>query len=250
MNLYRLATEGIDLDALPLEESQQPRASFQFEPSTRTPDRIQAPGELDDVFNFAAQEFGVDVDVLRGIAYAESRFNPDIISGKVKSPAGAIGLMQFMPETAKEYGIDPTDPVQAIIGGAAYLRKSLDKFDGDYERAVASYNWGPNRKAYDSEDWASKAPAETQKYLMTVFDAAGRFKDGASEQTAITRPETQATPLPAGVAPSAAGGGRGKPARHEPSHHWPPGPRPAPCHHCVSRTRPAIRPRGKACRAP
>lgn len=209
MNLYRLATEGVDLDALPLEESQQPRASFQFEPSTRTPERIQAPGELDDVFNFAAQEYGVDVDVLRGIAYAESRFNPDIISGKVKSPAGAIGLMQFMPETAKEYGIDPTDPVQAIIGGAAYLRKSLDKFDGDYERAVASYNWGPNRKAYDSEDWASKAPAETQKYLMTVFDAAGRFKDGASEQTATTRPETQATPLPAGVTPSAAGGGRG-----------------------------------------
>lgn len=208
MNLFSLATDGVDLDALPLEQSQQPRASFRFSESSE-PARLRLPRELDDVFSFAANEYGVDVDVLRGIAYAESRFNPDIISGKVKSPAGAIGLMQFMPETAQEYGIDPTDPVQAIMGGAAYLRKSLDKFDGDYERAVASYNWGPNRKAYDSEDWASKAPQETQKYLMTVFGAVGKFKDGAAEQPAASSEPTQATPLPAGVAPSTAGGGRG-----------------------------------------
>lgn len=208
MNLFSLATDGVDLDALPLEQSQQPRASFKFAEASE-PARLRLPRELDDVFGFAAQEYGVDVDVLRGIAYAESRFNPDIISGKVKSPAGAIGLMQFMPETAQEYGIDPTDPVQAIMGGAAYLRKSLDKFDGDYGRAVASYNWGPNRKAYDSEDWASKAPQETQKYLMTVFGAVGKFKDGAAEQPAANKEPMQATPLPAGVAPSTAGGGRG-----------------------------------------
>lgn len=89
MNLFSLATDGVDLDALPLEQSQQPRASFKFAEASE-PARLRLPRELDDVFGFAAQEYGVDVDVLRGIAYAESRFNPDIISGKVKSLPGRL----------------------------------------------------------------------------------------------------------------------------------------------------------------
>ena len=199
MNLFQIATRGIDLDSAPITpDDESPREGFRFEEPAQPQQRLRLPAELDEVFALAAQEYEIDPDVLRGIAYAESRFNPDIISGKVKSKAGAIGLMQFMPETAKEYGIEPTDPTQAIIGAAAYLRKSLDKFGGDYERAVASYNWGPNRKAYDSEDWTSKAPAETQKYLQTVFNAAGRFKDGSAERG-----------LPQGVTPSKAGAGRG-----------------------------------------
>jgi hypothetical protein len=199
MNLFQIATRGIDLDSAPITpDDESPREGFRFEEPAQPQQRLRLPAELDEVFALAAQEYEIDPDVLRGIAYAESRFNQDIISGKVKSKAGAIGLMQFMPETAKEYGIEPTDPTQAIIGAAAYLRKSLDKFGGDYERAVASYNWGPNRKAYDSEDWTSKAPAETQKYLQTVFSAAGRFKDGQAERG-----------LPQGVTPSKAGAGRG-----------------------------------------
>lgn len=209
MNLFQIATRGIDLDTAPITpDDAPPRAGFQFEAPAAPQQRLKLPTELDEVFALAAAEYDIDPNVLRGVAYAESRFNPDIISGKVKSPAGAIGLMQFMPETAKEFGVEPTDPTQSIIGAAAYLRKSLDKFGGDYERAVASYNWGPNRKAFGSDDWVDKAPEETRKYLGTVFDAAVRFRDGQSEPTAPPA-KTEATQLPAGVTPSTAGAGRG-----------------------------------------
>ena len=182
MNLYSLLrSEGVDLDALPFESAEPaPRQQFQF----TTPyegQRLRAPADFDKVFQDAGDAYGVDPYILKSIAFAESRFNPDIISGKVKSPAGAIGLMQFMPDTAKEYDIDPTNPVEAIFGAAAYMRQSLDKFDGDYGKAVASYNAGRNRKSFDSEDWDLKLPAETQKYMQTVFSAVTGFKDGVAD---------------------------------------------------------------------
>jgi hypothetical protein len=178
MNLFQLATDGIDLDTLPSgSQSEVPHTPIAFD-APRQSGAVSVPQEFEDVFNAAAQEYDVDADVLKGIAYAESRFNPDIVSGKVKSPVGAIGLMQFMPETAsKEFGIDPTDPVQSIFGAAAYMRKSLDKFDGDYEKAVASYNWGRNRSTFNESDWTSKLPKETSDYLGRVFEAAGQLKD-------------------------------------------------------------------------
>jgi len=175
MNLFSLATRGIDLDNLPDEEA--PRQSVAFEPSSNG-GKFSVPSDLNDAFEFAARDYDIDPDVLRAVAYAESRFNPDVVSGKVKSKTGATGLMQFMPKTAQEYGIDPLDPVQSIFGAAAYLRKSLDRFDGDYGKAVASYNAGPNRKDFDAEDWDARMPAETQGYLRTVFTTADQLKQG------------------------------------------------------------------------
>jgi hypothetical protein len=209
MNLYSLLrSEGVDLDALPFESAEPaPRQQFQF----TQPDGAQsprAPADFDKVFQDAGDAYGVDPYILKSIAFAESRFRPEIISGKVRSPAGAIGLMQFMPDTAKEYGIDPTNPVEAIFGAAAYMRESLDKFGGDYGKAVASYNAGRNRKSFEAEDWDLRLPAETQKYVQTVFSAVTGFKDGGAEVPA-PRAETQATPLPPGVTTSKAGGGRG-----------------------------------------
>jgi hypothetical protein len=150
-----------------------------------------AENDYDDVFEAAAQAYGVDADVLKGIAYAESRFRPDIIQGKVRSPKGAIGMMQFMPETAKEYGINPLDPIESITGAAAYLKKSLDRFNGDYGRAIASYNWGPNRKAYERDDWVTTAPSETQNYLLNVLDYADKRRSSrpAPRQAEAPAPE-------------------------------------------------------------
>lgn len=190
MNLFQLATRGVDLGNLPDEEA--PRQSVAFEPSTNG-GKFSVPTDLNDAFEFAAKDFGIDPDVLRAVAYAESRFNPDVVSGKVKSKTGATGLMQFMPATAKEYGIDPLDPVQSIFGAAAYLRKSLDKFDGDYGKAVASYNAGPNRKDFDASDWDARMPAETQGYLRTVFTAADQLKQGGA---ATAKPTQAATNVP------------------------------------------------------
>lgn len=169
MNLFQLASRGIDLDALP-DESAPEREPLAFEPAPAG-SRFAVPQEFDAAFKAAGDEYGVDPDVLRAMAFAESNFNP-----KAVSPKGAVGLMQFMPGTAERFGINPLDPVESIFGAAAYMRANLEKFDGDYGKAVAAYNWGENRKAYDAEDWQALAPKETQGYLKTVFGAADELK--------------------------------------------------------------------------
>lgn len=200
MNIFKLATRGIDMDAAPPDDYQSRPLYDDWASDAAAPSggrSFSAPSDYDNAFQEAGAAYGVDPAVLKGMAMAESAFRPDIISGQKRSPVGAIGLMQFMPDTAKQYGINPLDPIESIFGAAAYMRKSLDKFDGDYGRAVASYNHGPNRDAYRHDDWDARIPPETQKYIMTVFDAADKFQSATSK------------PLPAGVTPSQAGAGRG-----------------------------------------
>ncbi len=78
--------------------------------------------------------------LLEALVWQESRWRYDAIS-----PAGAIGLAQLMPATARSLGVDPRDPIQNLAGGARYLRQQLDLFDGDVEKALAAYNAGPGR---------------------------------------------------------------------------------------------------------
>ena len=88
----------------------------------------------------AAQANGLSPDFLDAVAHSESGFNPRIVS-----PAGAIGVMQLMPATARQLGVDPWDPAQNIMGGARYLRAQLDRFDGSIDLALAAYNAGSGR---------------------------------------------------------------------------------------------------------
>lgn len=151
-----------------------------------------AGAQYDDAIQFAAKEFGVDPDVLHGIAYAESRYNP-----KAVSPKGAQGMMQFMPDTAKRFGIDPSDPEQAIFGAAQYLKENLDKFKGDYGKAVAAYNWGENRKEYEQGDWVKKLPKETDSYVEQVLSyAANRAKPEAEPTTMSERLRSSIAKIP------------------------------------------------------
>ncbi len=77
--------------------------------------------------------------LLEAIAYVESRFN-----AKAVSPKGAVGMMQLMPATAAELGVDPHRPEENVRGGADYLRKMVTMFGDDVELAVAAYNAGPS----------------------------------------------------------------------------------------------------------
>ncbi|WP_257389028.1 lytic transglycosylase domain-containing protein [Tahibacter caeni] len=87
----------------------------------------------------AAAEFGVDESLLRAVVHAESAFNPNALSNK-----GAQGLMQLMPGTADDLGVDnPFDAVQNIRGGAQYLARQLRNFQGNERLAMAAYNAGP-----------------------------------------------------------------------------------------------------------
>jgi soluble lytic murein transglycosylase-like protein len=88
----------------------------------------------------AAARYDLSPDLLDAVARSESGYDPDIVS-----PAGAIGVMQLMPATARQLGVDPRDPVQNIMGGAAYLRAQIDRFDGAIDLALAAYNAGSGR---------------------------------------------------------------------------------------------------------
>jgi soluble lytic murein transglycosylase-like protein len=77
--------------------------------------------------------------LLEAIAYVESRFN-----AKAVSPKGAVGMMQLMPATAAELGVDPHHPEENVRGGADYLRKMVTMFGDNVELAVAAYNAGPS----------------------------------------------------------------------------------------------------------
>ena len=94
--------------------------------------------DLDAIFHEAALQYDLPVEFLMAVARAESNFRPGAVS-----PAGAQGIMQLMPNTARHLGVtDPFDPRQSIFGGARYLRENLNRFDGDLELTLAAYNAG------------------------------------------------------------------------------------------------------------
>jgi soluble lytic murein transglycosylase-like protein len=117
----------------------------------------------------AAQRNGLDPALLAGLIKQESGFNPN-----AGSSAGAQGLCQLMPGTARGLGVtDLHDPVQSIEGGAKYLAQQLKTFNGDVARALAAYNAGPGAV----QRYGGVPPyAETQNYVRAVQANAASFR--------------------------------------------------------------------------
>lgn len=114
----------------------------------------------------AARTYDLSPDFLDAVARSESGYDPRIVS-----PAGAIGIMQLMPATARGLGVDPWDPVQNIMGGAAYLRAQLDRFGGAVDLALAAYNAGSGRVV----QYRGVPPfRETRAYVATNLDRLAR----------------------------------------------------------------------------
>jgi hypothetical protein len=124
--------------------------------------------KYEDAVLAEARRQGLDPALARHVLYKETGnlANPET----AKSPAGALGVMQLMPRTAKELGVDPLDPEQNIRGGITYLRKMMDKYN-DPVLAAAAYNAGPRRvdEALKGEGLSSLRN-ETRKYIVGLAE--------------------------------------------------------------------------------
>lgn len=115
---------------------------------------------------YASSLYGVDPLLLTSVMEAESQFRFSAVSR-----AGAVGLMQLMPDTASAIGVNPYEPLGNVIGGASYLRTMLDDFAhcGDYAvtNAIAAYNAGPQAVF----SYGGCPPyGETRNYVVAVAD--------------------------------------------------------------------------------
>ena len=127
---------------------------------------ISAPASAQPLLESAGQASDLSPRLLEAIAFVESRFRHNAVS-----PKGAIGMMQLMPGTAGDLGVDPRDPAQNARGGAVYLRQMLAMFDNNVELAVAAYNAGP---AAVRKHKGVPPYAETRAYVAAVMDYLAR----------------------------------------------------------------------------
>ena len=124
--------------------------------------------QYEPVIQEASKTYGVDPELIRAVIRAESNFK-----NESTSPKGAMGLMQIMPQTAKDLGIrDAYDPRENILGGTRYLKGLLERYRGDVPTALAAYNWGMG----NVERRPEKLPRETQVYISRIQQFMGEGK--------------------------------------------------------------------------
>ncbi len=116
---------------------------------------------MDAIFAEAASQYGVPLSLLKAMGKAESGFDANAVS-----PAGAQGVMQLMPSTAKALGVeDPFDARSNIMGGAKYIAQKLRQYNGDVDLALAAYNAGSGNVA----KYGGIPPfAETKNYISRI----------------------------------------------------------------------------------
>jgi soluble lytic murein transglycosylase-like protein len=136
-----------------------------------------------------AQEFQLDPHLLHAIITVESGYN-----AQAKSPAGAMGLMQLIPETAERFGVrNITDPLENLRGGARYLRFLLGMFKNNLELVLAAYNAGEGAV----QQAGNRIPnyAETKAYVPSVLAQYQHFTNTASAKALGTTPVTRDVPV-------------------------------------------------------
>ena len=137
--------------------------------ATSTRHKAVNPGLYKSVIEGLASKYDIPSKLLMSVVHSESGFNPNATSS-----AGAIGLMQLMPGTARDLGVDPTDPMQNLEGGTRYLKQQLDRF-GSVPLALAAYNAGPGAV----KKYGGVPPfKETRDYVDKVMEGVGKYADG------------------------------------------------------------------------
>lgn len=128
-----------------------------------------APGRLEEIIRSASNRYAVDPDLVRAVIRAESDFNT-----AARSPKGAQGLMQLMPDTARLHKVSNVyDPDENIDGGVRHLRLLLDRYQGDLRLTLAGYNAGV--QAVEKYGGVPPYP-ETREYIRRVLDYHQRYR--------------------------------------------------------------------------
>jgi len=127
-------------------------------PATTLP--VAQNSSLETIIVRASRRYGVEVGLIKAVIKAESNFNAHAVSH-----AGAQGLMQLMPSTAKGLGVtDSFDAEQNVMAGTRFLKDMLNRYGGNVDSALAAYNWGPG----NVDRHAESLPRETRDYLVKV----------------------------------------------------------------------------------
>lgn len=151
---------NIDLNSLGISDS-------------NTSGQLPSNANIDEAVEKASAKYNVDKDLIMSVINQESAFNP-----YAKSSAGAMGLMQLMPDTADEMGVtDPYNVDENVDGGTHYLKSLLDMYAQNKELALSAYNAGPGtllQRGVDSSSEIDKLPNETRNYVSNIMKSYGK----------------------------------------------------------------------------
>ncbi len=155
-------TAGVKFGELLTKPSTRVNASIYSSQVASSSEKITTKEQIQNLISKVSKKHGVDEKLVNALIKQESGYNPN-----AKSKAGALGLMQLMPSTAKSLGVtNALDPEQNVEGGVKYLKSMLNKYNGNIILALAAYNAGPG--AVDKYDGVPPYK-ETQNYVKNVL---------------------------------------------------------------------------------
>jgi len=191
----------VDVPTVEIDHIEELPADAAAEPVKDTPEsaaklqasakKIAQPVDLNEVVNAASGTYRLDPDLVNSVIRAESGFNVHAVS-----PKGAQGLMQLMPKTASDLGVQNAfDPQANVEGGTRYLRELLERYDFDLVKALAAYNAGPQRVEqyggvppyYETKAYVARIVRDFNKKKLAANAAAKTASQPASQKATASK---------------------------------------------------------------